>query len=203
MKVSLLCRKPGEGHHSIEGVFDTVREAFPPDVEVSIFRSRFESKGFFRRLYNCVEASFRQGDVNHIAGDVHYLSFLLAKNKTMLTILDCVFAFNTKGMKKYLLKLLWYVLPEKRVELISVISKSTKYELLNCITCNPEKVRVVPCCISRKFAYQEKEFNEHKPRILQVGTAANKNLERLFESLQGIPCCLDIVGKISRQQGMP
>jgi glycosyltransferase involved in cell wall biosynthesis len=35
--------------------------------------------------------------------------------------------------------------------------------------------------------------------LLQIGTAPNKNLPRLFEALQGIPCRLDIVGRLSEE----
>ena len=33
------------------------------------------------------------------------------------------------------------------------------------------------------------------PRILQVGAAHNKNIPRLVEALEGIPCILEIIGK--------
>lgn len=198
MKVVFFHRKPfAAGNFSVEGAFQIIREAMPKDVETFVAQSRFVSRGVLRRLYNCIEAAFRQGDVNHITGDVHFLSYFLIKKKTLLTILDCVFTQNPSALKRYILRLFWYIIPEKRVALISVISQATKNELLKYISCDPDKIRVIPVTISQKFIFKEKEFDNLKPRILQIGTAPNKNLIRLFEALYLIPCKLDIVGKLS------
>jgi glycosyltransferase involved in cell wall biosynthesis len=199
-KVVFFHRKPKITNFSVEITFKILREALPLEVECVVAESKFDSKGVFRRIYNIIEASFRQGDVNHITGDVHFLSYLLRRDKTILTILDCVFMYNTTGIKRFLLRLLWAIIPEKRVVLISVISQSTKNELLKILHCNPEKIRVVPVCISPKFIRHDKNFDTSKPRILQIGTAKNKNLFRLVSALQGIPCQLDIVGILSRDQ---
>lgn len=200
MKVVFFHRKPKLNNFSVEGTFQAIREAMPADIECVVVQSRFDSSGFFKRFYNILEASFRQGEVNHITGDVHFLSYLLVREKTLLTILDCVVMFNAKGLKRYLLRLFWYVIPEKRVKLISVISQATKDELIQFISCDPNKIRVVPICISPNFIRCDKKFNPVKPKILQVGTAENKNLKRLISALQGIPCHLDIVGQLSQEQ---
>lgn len=171
----------------------------PSEIKCVVAESTFESRGVFNRLYNTIEAKFRQGEINHITGDVHYLSYFLSKEKTLLTILDCVFTQNTAGFRNFLLRVFWYVIPEKRVSAISVISQSAKDELLKIISCNPDKIRVIPVCISPEFVYKENKFNAIKPVILQVGTDRNKNLFRLFEALQDIPCKLDLIGNISKE----
>jgi glycosyltransferase involved in cell wall biosynthesis len=199
-KVVFFHRKPKITNFSVEITFQIMREALPVEVECVVAESKFDSKGVLRRIYNIIEASFRQGDVNHITGDVHFLSYLLRRDKTLLTILDCVFMYNTTGIKRYILRMLWAVIPEKRVGLISVISQSTKNELLKILHCKPEKIRVIPVCISPKFTRHEKNFDTSKPRILQIGTAINKNLFRLVCALEGIPCRLDIVGVLSSEQ---
>lgn len=199
MKVVFFQRKPHANNFSVEGAFQIIRGAMPSDVECVVAQSRYKSKGVIRRLYNIFEAALRQGDINQITGDVHFLSYLLRRDRTLLTILDCVFMYNAKGLKRYLLRLFWYVIPEKRVSLISVISQSTKRELLKYIKCNPDKIRVVPVCISPRFTPNNKEFNINKPTILQVGTSENKNLIRLIEALHGIPCQLEIVGRLSQE----
>ena len=200
MKVVFFHRKPKLNNFSVEGAFKVIREAMPAHIQCSVAQSRFDSSGFFKRLYNIVEATLRQGEINHITGDVHFLSYLLARDKTLLTILDCVVMYNAKGLRRYLLRLFWYVIPAKRVRLIAVISQATKDELLRFISCDPDKVRVVPVCISPNFMQYAKSFNFNKPRILQIGTSKNKNLKRLVCALQGIPCQLDIVGKLSIEQ---
>jgi len=61
--------------------------------------------------------------------------------------------------------------------------------------CDPAKIIVIPVAISPEFKYSKKEFNKANPRILQVGTAPNKNIPNLIEALREIPCTLNIVGK--------
>jgi len=151
-------------------------------------------------VYIIVEAMFRQGDVNHITGDIHFLSYLLCRRKTILTILDCGFAGKESGLKRNLLRYLWYVLPIRRVAFITVISKTVELELKKLVIFPQGKVRVIPCCIPETFTYSEKIFNTGKPRILQVGTGDNKNLFRVARALERIPCHLDIVGKLTYEQ---
>jgi len=184
----------------VEKLFDTVRDALPSEIEPVVAESRFLSRGFFRRAYIIVEAKFRQGDVNHITGDVHFLSYLLCRRKTVLTILDCGFAEKERGVKRQLLRYFWYVLPIWRVGFITVISKTVELELKKLVTFPPGKVRVISCCIPETFTYSKEIFNAGKPRILQVGTGENKNLVRVTRALKGIPCHLDIVGKLKEEQ---
>lgn len=200
MKVVFFHRKRFDGTYSLEGYFNTIRNLLSSDIECVVAESKFQSRGLFKRIFNIIEAAFRQGDINHITGDVHILCYLLRNNHTLLTILDCVFANNTKGLKYKVLRFFWYVLPEKRVSCISVISQSTKNELLKMISCNPDKIKVIPVCVSPQFIYNHKLFDVSNPVILQVGTGNNKNLFRLFEALEGIPCRLDIIGKLSAEQ---
>lgn len=200
MKVVFFQRKPKSNNFSVEGTFRSTREAMPAEIDTVVVESYFDSRGLFRRLYNILEVFFRQGDVNHVTGDVHFLSYLLKRDRTVLTILDCVVVYNNRGLKRSLLRLLWYVIPEKRVRLITVISQATKDELVKFISCDPAKIRVVPVCISPRFLRVDKRFNTDKPRLLQVGTAQNKNLARVIEALQGVRCTFHIVGELSSEQ---
>lgn len=200
MKVVYFHRKWHEGCFSVEKLFDTVRAALPPEIKPVVKESYFLSRGFFRRACIIVEASFRRGDVNHIAGDIHFASYMLPRRKTILTILDCGFAEKERGLRRHLLRYLWYVIPIWRVGYITVISKSVELELKKLVTFSPGKVRVIPCCIPESFTFSEKIFNEAKPRILQVGTGENKNLVRVARALEGIRCHLDIVGKLTSEQ---
>lgn len=200
MKVVFFHRKNGPTL-SIEILFTTIRNYLPSSIEARVLISKFKSNGFFKRLYNIFEASFHQGDVNHVTGDVHFLTYFLRKKRTILTIHDCVSVIHSKGIKKLLLKFFWYTLPSKRVKYITVISENTKKELLSLIDFPEDRIFLIPNCISEEFKYIEKNtFNKQKPRILQIGTMFNKNLIRLCQSLKGIPCTLDIVGEISQEQ---
>ena len=200
MRVTFYLRRPQSSYFSIERIFSDLRRALPKSIDIKEAVSRFPSRGVLGRIYNVIEAVFRQGDVNHITGDVHYLALLLRKKRTLLTIHDLVVVHRLNGWKRVLVIIFWYWLPIKRSALVSVISESTKVDLLRHINVAPEKIRVIHDCVSCDFQHTPKEFNTLLPVILQIGTGQNKNIERLAEALEGIPCHLRIVGLLSEKQ---
>lgn len=197
MRVTYYHRRPLATNFSIERVFQDVRQALPATVQPRVLTARFASRGFLRRLYNTTEAPLYQGDVNHVTGDIHYVTYLLRKDRTLLTILDCVTLNRLQGWKKQVFFFFWYWLPEKRSRLISVISEATRKELLHYLPHAENKIRVVHCPVSPSFSYVPKSFNASCPVLLQVGTGTNKNLNRVAAALKGIPCHLRIVGHLS------
>ncbi len=95
----------------------------------------------------------------------------------------------------------WYRFPARRVAAISVISEFTRKEVLHYTRCAPEMVRVIHCAVPDGFAPCPKPFNAERPTLLQVGTAEhNKNLCRVAEAIRGIPCRLDIIGRLTERQ---
>ena len=200
MRVTFFQRCPQGANFSIERLFADVRRGLPENIDAKVAVCRFASRGILRRVYNVIEAAFRQGDVNHITGDVHFLAFLLRKRRTLLTIHDLVSVHRLRGLRRAVFFFFWYWLPVRRVALISVISESTKEDLLQHVNVDPGKVRVIHCPVSDDFEPGPKEFNAAKPIILQIGTGSNKNLERVAEALRAMPCHLRIVGKVSDEQ---
>jgi glycosyltransferase involved in cell wall biosynthesis len=200
MTVVHFQRRPQSGQFSIERVFAALRKEMPPDIICRLCVSHFESRSIWRRFYNILEAWLRQGDVNHVTGDVHFLTYLLNRKKTLLTILDCVSLERLKGWRQKVFRILWYVLPIRRAAIISVISASAKQELLRYVNCAPEKIRVIGSCISSEIRPYPRPFNAERPIILQIGTGENKNLLRVAEALAGIHCILHIVGSLKLAQ---
>src|SRR3990170_4421490 len=202
MKVVFFQRKPRRsGNYSVENIFEILRKNLPEDIEPFVAVSKYESNGFFKRIYNIFEAAFRQrlGDVYHVTGDVHFLTYLLKKNRTILTIHDCVILERTKGFTRWLYKFFWYSIPLRKSKIITAVSEATKKEILKYVNCNPEKIIVIPDSISEKFKPVPKRFDKEKPVILQIGTTQNKNLPRLIEAIKDIPCKLEIVGQLDEQ----
>ena len=198
IKVTFFQRKPrSSGNHSVEGYYNSVRNALSEKIISTVAVSEFVSSGIFKRLYNCAEAFFRQGDINHITGDIHYVNVFLKRKKNILTILDCGQLKRLKGIRFKIFLFFWFTLPAKKSQYITTISTATKEDLLQYIRFNAERIKVVPVCISAAFKRVDKAFNKLKPRILQVGTAPNKNIERLISALEGIPCELVIIGPVS------
>lgn len=199
LKVVHFLRYP-VGGFSLERLFEDIRQNLPDDIEIETKVSKYPSRGIWRRLYNTMEASFQQGDVNHITGDVHFLNYFLNKRKTILTIADLYFLERSTGFKRFLLWFFWFYLPAKKSGIITVISEATKSKLLEYLRLPLNKIRVVYCHVSAEFIYSPKKFNSKLPCLLVVGTGKNKNIERIIEAISGIDCILTIVGKLSYSQ---
>ena len=200
MKVTFYHRKPAFGCFSVEKLFSDVRASFSDEIKYKVVVNRFFSRGVIRRLLNAVKAILYQGDINHITGDVHYISYFLRKKKTVLTILDCGAFEYLQGIKRKIFFYLWFWLPEKRVSVITVISESVKKELLQILECDPNKIRVIYCCISKLYKRKPKIFNQETPVILMIGVTENKNIYRTVDALNNINCYLNIVGNLAADQ---
>lgn len=200
MTVVHFQRRPQEGQFSLERMFTEVRRELSHTVECRLWVARFYSRGFLKRFYNIFAAFFQQGDINHVTGDVHFLTYLLKHNRTVLTILDCESLDRFVGVKKVIFRLLWYAWPVRCARVVTVISHATKTALLRHVNCQPEKIEVIPCCISRDFQSSPRPFNKRLPRILHIGTADNKNLDRVAEALVGVKCRLHVIGSLTKWQ---
>jgi len=200
LSVAHFQRKPGPGNFSLERLFADVRSALPAGVECVLRVCPYFSVGIFPRIGNLLHAFKSQEKINHITGDVHYLALALPGRRTLLTIPDCATLERLRGWRRAVFKLFWYTLPVRRVALVTVISESTRRELLRHVRCPPAKIRVVHCCVSREFVPALKPFASEDPEILQLGTFPNKNLERLIPALRDLRCRLHIIGKLTAAQ---
>lgn len=201
MKIVHFQRRPGATYHfSIERLFETVRANLPRHVDCKLVVSRHVSTGLWHRLHNMIAAAFLQGDVNHVTGDIHYVTCLLRRKRTVLTILDCGPMASLRGWRRWLFQVFWLQLPARRAALITTISGFSKSEILKYVRCHPDKVRVVGVPVGCEFQPHPKQFNATRPAILQIGTQPNKNLERVAEALRGLSCELRIVGTLSEPQ---
>lgn len=198
VKVTHFHRRPRPlGNFSIESYFEAIRAAAPSDINITKFTSRYFSNGIIKRIYNILEAYFHQSDINHVTGDVHFLTMLMPKKKTILTIHDCGLLKGLKGPKLWLTKLFWFTLPVSHAAIITVNSEYTKQDLLTYVDKHPDQIKVIHIFIKDHFKPYPKLFNSSKPSILQIGTADNKNLLRVIPALEGIPCTFNILGSIT------
>jgi glycosyltransferase involved in cell wall biosynthesis len=197
--VGQFFRKKINGAYSVERYFDDIRYYLKDDLKIKVFENPYPSRGVINKIINIVVAIFRNCDINHISGDIHYITLLMNKKKTILTVLDCNMMERLSGFKRLIFWIFWLWLPEKRCKIITVISLSSKLELLKYLNCDPNKIKVIPCCVSNEFIYSKKEFKKQKPVILQIGTFPNKNIERLIFSLENIECSLVIVGRLTNE----
>jgi glycosyltransferase involved in cell wall biosynthesis len=197
MKISFFFRQPSPVFHSIEEQFFAIQKQLRERVEYKNIFAKYPSKGFFKRILITFQAAFNQGDINHITGDINFIALFLRKKKTILTIHDIGSALNKSWLPRFVIRLFWFVIPFIRVKYITAISEFSKTEILKEFKLKPEKIIVIPDCISDEFIFSKKEFNSEKPVILQIGTKPNKNISRIIEAISEINCTLIIVGKIS------
>ena len=87
-----------------------------------VLKCPYESTGILDRLFNMIWARRNAGQINHITGDVAYLSLALPRGRTILTIHDCVTLVRSKGLKHLILWLFWFRLPIMFATCVTVIS---------------------------------------------------------------------------------
>jgi glycosyltransferase involved in cell wall biosynthesis len=197
IRVVFFHRKPRLQNFSVEILFGEIRKFFSDQIYPVVHVAKYESNGIWKRLYIGIEAWLAQdkGDINHVTGDINFVGLFLARKRTVLTILDLGFMYHPQPFYRFILKWLWLTIPVKRAAVVTTISEAVRDEILKHTNCQPEKIKVVYVPVSSSFDQSPKTFNHDKPRILQVGTKANKNIARLVVALKGIPCHLDIIGE--------
>jgi glycosyltransferase involved in cell wall biosynthesis len=202
MEVSYFFRKKRINTFSIESLFDNISSNI---TRQSRFKSaKVEMPSIINIFDNIVTSSKKQSQINHITGDIHYVSLGMKKRNTVLTIHDCVFLtkYSKLDVKYWAFKFFWYQLPMWRANTITVISEKTKRELFKLTGVSEDKVKVVPNFFDPRFEFVPKTFNAQKPRILQIGTKENKNIRNLARALKGIQCELHIVGALDTETQM-
>lgn len=188
-------RKPRPGaNFSLEFIFEDVRRRLDGKVDFEIVVAKHFSNGILNRILNIIGAYSQQGMINHVTGDIHYINLLFTRKRSVLTVLDCGVMKSGGKFQRFFFKWLWLKLPVWKACHVTTISEASRQDILKYTGCNPLKVTVIPVAVSQIFQPSEKLFNENHPVFLQIGTAPNKNLERLFEAIHGIPCTLVIIG---------
>lgn len=193
-------RKPRPGFNfSIEQIFQQLRVLLKDKVEFSVQYCSSYNDGYFSKLLNIIEASFRQkkNAVCHITGEVNFINLLMHKKNVLLTIHDCRYVDRKKGFAKKIITWLYLKAPVKKSAYITTVSEATKKDVILYTGCEPGKIEVIPVSVNKIFQPSPKTFNEVCPVILQVGAGENKNLERLAAALQNISCRLVIIGQPS------
>jgi glycosyltransferase involved in cell wall biosynthesis len=185
---------------SLEQIFNDVRARASVQFDAELNVAPALSNGLLRRIWITVSAALSQGDINHVTGDINFATLMMRKNKTVLTLLDCGILERTHGLRRFLIRLFWFQLPVMRSRIITVISEATRQSLLRNVRCQPKKIRVIPVAISEEFTRTDRPFNSKSPTLLQIGTAPNKNLDRVVQCLKGRQCKLQIIGPLSPSQ---
>ncbi len=200
LRVTHFLRHPRAHLFSIERLYAAVRAALPQDVEAREWLCDNPSKGVMPRLRDALAARKAQGEVNHVTGDAHYLTFFLDASRTVLTIHDTESLERSSGIKRFFLWLFWFRLPVWRSAKVIVISEATRQALHRAISVDDSKLVTIPNLLTSTMNRKSQPFNTARPRILHVGTKANKNLNRHVAALNGLNAELVILGRMTEQQ---
>ncbi len=193
-------RRAGSTSFSVERLFEDTRQALPADIRVRLRINRFMSTGVWPRVADALGARRHRGRVNHVLGDVHYLAWLLPKRRTILTVLDCVTLERLSGLRRWMFWLFWYWWPTRRATRITVISEFSKAALLRAVRYPQERVHVIPPPLSPEFQRSPSTSMGSRPRLLQVGSVQNKNVDRVIEAIAGLQVVLVVIGALSAAQ---
>lgn len=192
-----LQRRPSDSHFSIEGYFDRVRLKICRHVPITVVLLPKISHGLWRRVVNLWAALKQRKSLCHVTGDVHYVCLVLSGSRCLLTVHDCQILHRLRGWRRSVVKLFWYTLPVRNAARITVNSAETRQQLLREVQYPAGRIHVIPVSVSEQFQPDARSFNAECPRILQIGTKANKNVPRLLQALRGLRCHLDIVGPLN------
>jgi glycosyltransferase involved in cell wall biosynthesis len=185
---------------SIEKVFRLVSEGFDP----AAFQTWFQKLKYPNSLTGIIRnlLTFRpemDADVYHVTGHCNYISLLLPPEKTVLTIHDLGFLHTRTGLRRWALRKLLLELPLKRLRYVTVVSRATKDEIERTFGKTSHEIRVIENPLDDLFRRDgTREFDHAKPRILQVGTSPNKNVENVVRALEGIDCKFTMIGEIDQ-----
>jgi glycosyltransferase involved in cell wall biosynthesis len=199
VKLNIIYRKRNPKYFSIEKVFETMIPFLPKAVEVNRSFVR-EGRATLKAIISNLMQHFSTSDIYHVTGDIHYMAMAFPSKKTVLTIHDCVFMYQSTGVKRKIMQWLWLKLPVKKAGLVTVISETTKKDVIRYTGCEDEKIVVIPNPIGTEFKYVSKAFNKQMPRLLHVGTWENKNLLRVAEALSNLSCELVVIGQLTEMQ---
>ena len=137
MKIVLVLRPSGSGF-SLEAVYEAIHKELNQKIDIVVFKMK--KNNFFKDL---LELRRMKADLYHITGDVHYLTLLLPRNKSVLTIHDIGrYLRDLKGLKRWIYKIVWIILPIYFSGAIFFSSEITKKRVLK-ITSFDEKLSFI------------------------------------------------------------
>lgn len=140
--------------------------------------------------------------VNHITGEIHYGILGLIGRKSVLTIHDDYAVRQAKRggvLNKLFKKLFWFWLPIIFVDRPICTTPTTLRNIYKLT--HSKKLQVITHqCLPAIFVEEQKLFNKDCPRLLQIGTDNNKNLETTLKVACRLKCKLIVMKPMSEDQ---
>jgi len=192
LSLTYFYREPRKTGLSIEGIFRLMTECLQDKVAIR----EFYCDGSRSRLQNIRQAGKVASQINHITGDVNFLALGLRGKKTILTVHDLGYYENPvhSRLNKLIYRTIWFTLPLKCVDIVTVVSDFTKQKLIKYFHFPEDRIRVIHNPVKPLFVPMPKAAINGQPRILMMGTGKHKNLSGLIEAAKGCNFHLDIIG---------
>ena len=196
-EVVLIFRKPFTGQVSIEYLFYSI-SAYLKKAHVPIVNRELAhySNTVLKRFKNLFSVTGYRNKIVHVTGDVHYALLGAWFCKRVLTIHDLGFMVDKGRAAKFVYWLLWVYLPVKFAHRVTVVSENTRRDLEQYMTLDDDKVQVIGNFIDEVYQAAPRPVTTSTLRLLQIGTAPNKNIKRLAGAIAGLDCVLTVVGKL-------
>jgi glycosyltransferase involved in cell wall biosynthesis len=198
----LLMRREWPGYYSIERAFEWLEPFLAERFTVRLVRVPCHSGGILSYLRNLAFTARQRADVIHVTGDIQYCALAVPRRKCVLTVHDLGSLGRLTGARRRLFALLWYALPLRWAAHVTVISAETGEQLGRSFPGSAGKTEIIPNGVDDAFRRSRRAPRERPAplRVLQVGTAPNKNLERVAAAAAGLPVRLRIIGTPSDEQ---
>ena len=200
--VVLLMHKERPGYYSIERLFESLLPQLSKYCQIRVERVPCHGRTVIELFRNLIFTRRLRADVIHVTGDVYYCTLGIPRKRCVLTIHDLVSLNRLKGVRLGVFSLLWYSLPLRWAQHVTAISEETRRQLERRFPSAVGKVKVIPNCVDEAFEGSSRTRNAgtDRPRVLQVGTGTNKNLNRVAVAASGLPLHLRIIGSLSDDQ---
>lgn len=200
MNITYFFRAQSSYKNSIENLFNTIIQLLPSNFTAKLLYVKYSQISLISLLKNIIFVYKHKGQLNHITGDIHYISLFLSPENTILTIHDIETLNKGSVLRRQIISLFWFFLPLKHLKYITVVSNFTKREIIKRFNISNDKIYVIPNCIPDRLKYTPKPFDAQCPTLLQIGTKHNKNLPNLIRAISNLKCKLIIIGKLNNDQ---
>mgnify|MGYP003133879287 FL=1 len=193
LKVVYVNRKRHPQAFSLEELFHAIATEVSRHAEVV----EYETRGRAKALSDARALRRLDADVYHVTGDITFMALLLPGRKTVVTIHDIGnFLFGLSGVKRWLYKWVWMVMPIRHAAAATVISEQTSANIERHLGVPRRRLRVIDNCYRPIFRPVPRPFADGCPVVLQVGTQSYKNVPRLLQALTGLKVRLVVVGRL-------
>lgn len=186
---------------SLENVFASVAAGLDNERFTVDFIKLPYGNGLLGIILNLLFFRPPDADVYHITGHIHFISLVLPREKTVLTIHDLGLLRARRGLRRWLLTRLLVTWPVRKLRFVTAISEQTKSEIEEFSGRPNPSVTIIENPVQpHLIGGRSGKTLGRTPVVLQIGTMPNKNLPVITEALEGLAVKLRIIGKLSDAQ---